>query len=140
MENFFVLNRENKTEISDGFLGNVFFYQKSKDELIATTQLSLIEKLIENGLKLELENVLIVDIKEQKIRLNQLQKITKIECCILFGDIESEIGLNFTLKKYHIQSINNVQFLKADIAEILDKNAALKTKFWNELKKLFKIE
>ena len=115
MEHFFVLNSENKTGISDGFLGNVFFYQKSKDELIATTQLSLIEKLIENGLKLELENVLIVDINEQKI------------------------GLNFTLKKYHIQSINNVQFLKADIAEILDKNAALKTKFWNELKKLFNI-
>ena len=83
MEHFFVLNSENKTGISDGFLGNVFFYQKSKDELIATTQLSLIEKLIENGLKLELENVLIVDINEQKIRLNQLQKITKIEYQIL---------------------------------------------------------
>ena len=41
MEHFFVLNSENKTGISDGFLGNVFFYQKSKDELIATTQLSL---------------------------------------------------------------------------------------------------
>ncbi|HUM51999.1 MAG TPA: hypothetical protein PK431_09295 [Chitinophagales bacterium] len=139
MEQFFVLNREKEVEISDGFLGNVFFYAKSKEELIATTQLSLIEKLIENGLKLKLENVLIIDVNEQKIRLNQLQKITKIDKCIFFGDIETEIGLNFTLKKYHIQSINNVQFLKADIAEILDKNAALKTKFWNELKKLFNI-
>ncbi len=139
MEQFFVINREKEVEISDGFLGNVFFYAKSKEDLVATAQLSLIEKLIENGLKLKLENVLIIDINEQKIRLNQLQKITKIDKCIFFGDIETEIGLNFTLKKYHIQSINNVQFLKADIAEILDKNAALKTKFWNELKKLFNI-
>lgn len=140
MEQFFILNRENSIEIKDEFLGNVFFYAKSNDVAIAQSQINLIEKLIQNGLKLQLQNVLIIDINAQKIRLNQLQKMTKIEKCIFFGDIESKIGLNFTLNKHQIQNLNQVQFLKSETAEQLEKNAALKTKFWNELKKLFNIE
>lgn len=139
MEQFFVLNNKDSIEISDSFLGNVFFYAKSKDEKIAETQLNLIQKLVQNGLKLDWQNILLIDINS-KMRLNQLQKITSVSKCILFGEIESSVGLNFNLKKYHIQTIHSIQFLKADEAELLDKNAALKTKFWNELKKIFNIE
>ncbi|MFN8284210.1 MAG: hypothetical protein U0U67_13405 [Chitinophagales bacterium] len=140
MEQFYVLNSENSVEIVNEFSGSVFFYARSKNENEAQIQRTLIEKLVQNGLKLELQNVLLIDINEQKIRLNQLQKMTKIERCIFFGDIESQIGLNFTLQKYHIQTVHSVEFLKADLAENLDKNAALKTKFWNELKKVFNID
>ena len=75
----------NSTPISidSDYTGFVIFYKKSKDATIAEIQSALYSKLIENALKLKLQNFLFIDINEQKVRFSVLKKSTNIQKCFL---------------------------------------------------------
>jgi hypothetical protein len=72
MDTFFVLNISQEISVPVKFNGSIFLYKQSPDTLIAAKQIQLIEKLILNGLKLEMDDIksdLMILIKKQKLRI-----------------------------------------------------------------------
>ena len=140
MNNYFILNNaKEQIDISENFAGYVIFYKKNKDENVAAIQLNLFQKLIENALKISLENFLFVDLNAQKIRFSDCRKSLQVAKCFLFGVTESEIGLNIVLANYQLQTINDIEFLKIDSPEKVEQNTKLKTQLWQQLQISFKL-
>lgn len=140
MNNFFVLNNSNENiAVNENFAGYIIFFKKNKDDNIASIQLNLLIKLIENALKLSLDNFLFVDLNTQKVRLSELRKLIKVNKSFLFGVNESEIGINIAISNYQLNSIADIEFLKADALEIIEKNTKLKAQLWQQLQISFKI-
>lgn len=139
MNSFFVLHNSTSISINSNYAGFVIFYKKSKDAAIDEMQSGLYSKLIENALKLKLENFLFIDINEQKERFSVLKKSTEIQKCFLFGVKESEVGINFDIPLYKLITIAAVEFLKVDAPEILEKDKNLKNQLWTQLQISFKL-
>ncbi len=140
MNDFFVLNNGNdETVVNEQFAGYVVFYKKSKEEKIAEIQSNLLNKLIQNALKLNLDNFLFIDLNTQKIRLASLRKSIKIEKCFLFGVQEAEIGTNIVIPNYQLILVADIQFLKVDAPEKLEQNKPLKNQLWEQLQISFKL-
>lgn len=140
MNNFFVLNNNNNNvTVDENFAGYVVYFKKSKDEKVAEIQLNLLNKLIQNALKLSLTQFLFIDFNTQKIRLSALRKSMEINKCFMFGVNESEIGINIAISNYQLNSIADIEFLKVDAPEIIEKNTKLKTQLWQQLQISFKI-
>lgn len=141
MDNFFVLNHvNNEFNVEGDFAGYVIYYRKSTDIKVAEVQLNLLNKLIQNALKLTLSHFLFIDLNTQNIRLSVLRKTLDVNKCFLFGINESEIGINFNIPDYKIKTIAGIEFLKIDIPEKIEQDAKLKTQLWKQLQILFKIE
>ena len=139
MSRFFVLNSSAIPLIPDAFLGYVIFYKKSKDPAEAEVQMNLMQKLIENGLKLKMDNFLFIDILEHPARITALKKQMNLTKCFLFGVQENEVGLNAVIPIYRLVQIASLDVLKSDAPELLEKNSALKSKLWKQLQISFKL-
>lgn len=139
MNSFFVLNSTAIPFIPESFLGYVIFYKKSNEPAVAEAQMSLMQKLIENGLKLSMDNFLVIDILEQPARITALKKQIQLSKCFLFGVQENEVGLNASIPLYQLVQIASMDILKSDAPELLDKNSALKSKLWKQLQIAFKL-
>ena len=136
---FFVLQNNDNITVKEEFSGFLVFYKKSKDEKTAEIQHNLFAKLIQNGLKLSLDNFLFIDFNDQKVRLTTIRKSFKIEKCFLFGINEAEIGINIVIPNNQFTTVADIEFLKTDSPEKLEENSVLKTKLWNQLKISYKI-
>lgn len=140
MDNFYVLNKSvDFTNVNEYFAGYVLFFKKSKDEKTVEIQLSLLNKLIQNALKLNVDNFLFIDLNTQNVRLATLRKSIKIEKCFLFGVQEAEIGTNIVISNYQLKSVADIQFLKVDAPEKLEQNKTLKNKLWEQLQISFNL-
>lgn len=139
MSRFFVLNSSAIPQIPDAFLGYVIFYKKCKDPAEAEIQMKLMQKLIENGLKLKMDNFLFIDILEHPARITALKKQMNLTKCFLFGVQENEVGLNAVIPIYRLVQIASLDVLKSDAPELLEKNSALKSKLWKQLQISFNL-
>lgn len=139
MNDFYILNNAHTITAKQDFLGNIIFYKKSKQQNVAETQHNLLDKLIQNALKLSLDNFIFIDLNEQQIKLHELRKIAKVEKCFLFGVNESEIGTNIVIPTYQLVTIAAIQFLKIDAPETIEANKNLKSKLWEQLQIAFKL-
>jgi hypothetical protein len=139
MNDFFVLSDGKQLTVPQAFEGYVIFFRKSKEENVAVTQMGLMQKLIENGLKLSLDSFLFVDLNQASLRISEIQKKMTIKKCFLFGVKESEIGINFDVNAYQLTTVSEIQFLKADAPEVLDSDKNLKNKLWTQLQISFNI-
>jgi hypothetical protein len=127
------MNETKGFESLENFAGYVIFYRKSREEKIAQIQVNLMEKLILNGLKLNLDNFLFIDLNSNPLRISKLKKQIPLKKCFLFGVKESEIGINFDVNAYQLITVSGIQFLKADAPEILESDKNLKNKLWAQL-------
>ena len=139
MNEFFVLNNTSDFMVSDEFSGYVIFYRKSKVVDVAMIQENLFQKLIQNGLKLAMQNFLLEDVNEHKTRLSILQKKMEVTKCLLFDVKEIEVGINFDIPLYKLITLSGIEFLKADAPEVLEQNKNLKNKLWTQLQLSFKV-
>jgi hypothetical protein len=139
MNDFFILNKPYSFEVNPEFSGFIIFYKKSSVEKDAEIQLNLLNKLIQNALKLSLEQFLLIDLNTQKVRLSDLRKSLVIKKCFLFGVNESEIGTNIVISKYKLNTVAEIQFLKADAPELLEQNKTLKNQLWEQLQIAFNL-
>ncbi len=139
MDSFFILNSSGKISTAENYAGFVIFYKKSKDVEIAEIQINLYLKLIENALKLKMENFLFIDVNEHKERFSSLRKSISIQKCFLFGVEESEIGINFKIPMYQLTQFSEIEFLKVDTPELLEQNKNMKNKLWVQLQISFKL-
>jgi len=139
MNDFYILNNAHTITAKQDFSGNIIFYKKSKQQNVAETQHNLLDKLIQNALKLSLDNFIFIDLNEQQIKLHELRKIAKVEKCFLFGVNESEIGTNIVIPNYQLVNVADIQFLKIDAPETIDANKNLKSKLWEQLQIAFKL-
>ena len=139
MNDFYILNNAHTITAKQDFSGNIIFYKKSKQQNVAETQHNLLDKLIQNALKLSLDNFIFIDLNEQQIKLHELRKIAKVENCFLFGVNESEIGTNIVIPNYQLVNVADIQFLKIDAPETIDANKNLKSKLWEQLQIAFKL-
>lgn len=139
MNSFFVLNTSAQVSVPAQYAGFVIFYKKSKDDAIAAIQMSLLSKLIENGLKLSTEHFLFIDITSQPARISALKKSLEIKKCFFFGVPEKEIGINIDIPLYQLVTVGETEFLKADAPEILEKEKQLKNQLWKQLQISFKL-
>jgi len=140
MNDIFILNNNNEISVKEDFLGYIVFFRKSKDEKINEIQLNLLHKVIQNALKLSLDNFLFIDLNEQKVRLSELKKSFKVEKCFLFGVNESEIGTNIVIPNYQLNTVAEIQFLKIDAPEKIEQNKTLKSQLWEQLQISFKLQ
>ncbi len=139
MNDFYILNNAHTITAKQDFSGNIIFYKKSKQQNVAETQHNLLDKLIQNALKLSLDNFIFIDLNEQQIKLHELRKIAKVENCFLFGVNESEIGTNIVIPNYQLVNVADIQFLKIDAPETIEANKNLKSKLWEQLQIAFKL-
>lgn len=135
---FFVLNSKNKPVIPDNFNGAVFLYRKSEESKVAETQIELFNRLIEKGLKKDVNTFLFIDINQVHERFNSLRKRAAIKQFVLFGVKESEIGINFDIPLHQIKEMDNVAFLKTVAPEVLEKDNSNKAAFWSQLQLILK--
>lgn len=138
MNSFFVLKNTSDITVSPEYSGYVVFYKKDKDPVVVEVQTGLLQKLIANGLKLKLENFLLVDVSEQSVRLSQLKKTLALKKCFLFGVKENEIGINFDISPYKLLKVSNIEFLKVDAPEVLEQKKDLKNRLWEQMQLAFK--
>ena len=139
MNSFFVLNKSQQISTTEHYAGYVIFYKKSEEESVAQIQTNLYTKLIENALKLKLDNFLFIDVSKQKERFSELKKSVAIEKCFLFGVNEKEVGINFDIPLYQLTTITSIEFLKVDAPEILEVDKKLKNLLWTQLQISFKL-
>ena len=139
MNSFFVLNTPGQVSMNTQYAVYVIFYKKSKDATTAEIQLSLLSKLIENGLKLSTENFLFIDTSSQHARISSLKKSLEIKKCFFFGVLEKEIGINIDIPLYQLVEVGETEFLKADAPEMLEKEKLLKNQLWKQLQISFKL-
>ncbi|MBP8192914.1 MAG: hypothetical protein KAX69_04860 [Chitinophagales bacterium] len=139
MNSFFLLNTQEQVSVIAQFAGYVIFYKKSKDAATAEIQLSLLSKLIENGLKLSTENFLFIDTSSPHARISSLKKSLEIKKCFFFGVLEKEIGINIDIPLYQLVEVGETEFLKADAPEMLEKEKLLKNQLWKQLQISFKL-
>lgn len=139
MNSFFVLNTPGQVSVNAQYAGYVIFYKKSKDAATAEIQLSLLSKLIENGLKLSTENFLFIDTSSPHARISSLKKSLEIKKCFFFGVLEKEIGINIDIPLYQLVEVGETEFLKADAPEMLEKEKLLKNQLWKQLQISFKL-
>lgn len=133
MPSYFVLS-DNKPIVSDEqYSGYVLFYKKSTDAATASIQDNLFLKLIEQALKLNLNQFLWVDIAKNQTRFSTIIKNVSVQKCFLFGVSEKEIGLNIDLPLYQLKKIKDIEFIKSDTPEEMEKNKALKSQLWSQL-------
>lgn len=139
MNSFFVLNSTTSLSVSEQYAGCVIFYKKSKEADVAAIQANLFSKLIENALKLSLDNFLFIDISDRKERFSKIRKEMDVKKCFLFGVNEIEVGINFDIPSYELITISDIEFLKTDAAEVLEREKHLKNKLWVQLQISFKL-
>jgi hypothetical protein len=139
MNSFYLLTPSGQIAASDQYAGYVIFYKKSVENPIAAIQESLFLKLIENGLKLKMEQFLFVDITNRQERISSLKKSIDIQKCFLFGVKEAEIGINFDIPLYSLITVGETEFLKADTPEVLEQEKQLKNQLWKQLQIAFKL-
>ena len=139
MSRFFILNSSDIPQVPEAFSGYVIFYKKSNDPAEAEVQMNLMQKLIENGLKLKMDNFLFIDILEHPTRITALKKQMDLTKCFLFGVQENEVGLNASIPLYQLVQISSMDILKSDTPELLEKNSALKSKLWKQLQISFNL-
>jgi hypothetical protein len=139
MDTLFILTAGQHITVSDDYQGYVVMYKKHTDAALAAKQETLLQKLIENGLKLNLSNFLLVDLNTAPMRFSVLNKQLAIKKCILMGITEKEIGLNMTLRPYQLTEISGIQFIKCDSPEKLDDNNTLKSALWKQLQHAFNL-
>lgn len=139
MNDFYILNNAHTITVKQDFSGNIIFYKKSKQQNVAETQHNLLDKLIQNALKLSLDNFIFIDLNEQQIKLHELRKIANVEKCFIFGVNESEIGTNIVIQNYQLVKIADIQFLKIDAPETIEANKNLKSKLWEQLQIAFNL-
>lgn len=133
MSTFFVLS-DNKPIVPDEqYSGYVLFYKKSTDTATASIQDNLFLKLIEQALKLNLNQFLWVDITKNQTRFSTIIKNVSVQKCFLFGVSEKEIGLNIDLPLYQLKKIKDIEFIKTDSPEDMENNKALKSRLWSQL-------
>jgi len=133
MSTFFVLS-DNKPIVPDEqYSGYVLFYKKSTDTATASIQDNLFLKLIEQALKLNLNQFLCVDITKNQTRFSTIIKNVSVQKCFLFGVSEKEIGLNIDLPLYQLKKIKDIEFIKTDSPEDMENNKALKSRLWSQL-------
>lgn len=133
MPSYFVLS-DNKPIVPDEqYSGYVLFYKKSTDAATASIQDNLFLKLIEQALKLNLNQFLWVDIAKNQTRFSTIIKNVSVQKCFLFGVSEKEIGLNIDLPLYQLKKIKDIEFIKSDTPEEMEKNKALKSQLWSQL-------
>lgn len=133
MSTFFVLS-DNKPIVPDEqYSGYVLFYKKSTDTATASIQDNLFLKLIEQALKLNLNQFLWVDIAKNQTRFSTIVKNVSVQKCFLFGVSEKEIGLNIDLPLYQLKKIKDIEFIKTDSPEDMENNKALKSRLWSQL-------
>ncbi len=133
MPSYFVLS-DNKPIVPDKqYSGYVLFYKKSTDAATASIQDNLFLKLIEQALKLNLNQFLWVDIAKNQTRFSTIIKNVSVQKCFLFGVSEKEIGLNIDLPLYQLKKIKDIEFIKSDTPEEMEKNKALKSQLWSQL-------
>ena len=139
MNAFYVLTPSGKISVSEQYAGYVIFYKKSVENSIAAIQEGLFLKLIENGLKLKIEQFLFIDISTQPERISSLKKSIDIQKCFLFGVKESQVGINFDIPLYTLITVGETEFLKADTPEVLEQEKQLKNQLWKQLQISFKL-
>ncbi|HQG37869.1 MAG TPA: hypothetical protein PLK15_01955 [Chitinophagales bacterium] len=133
MSTFFVLS-DNKPIVPDEqYSGYVLFYKKSTNAATASIQDNLFLKLIEQALKLNLNQFLWVDITKNQTRFSTIIKNVSVQKCFLFGVSEKEIGLNIDLPLYQLKKIKDIEFIKTDSPEDMENNKALKSRLWSQL-------
>jgi hypothetical protein len=133
MSTFFVLS-DNKPIVPDEqYSGYVLFYKKSTNAATASIQDNLFLKLIEQALKLNLNQFLWVDIAKNQTRFSTIIKNVSVQKCFLFGVSEKEIGLNIDLPLYQLKKIKDIEFIKTDSPEDMENNKALKSRLWSQL-------
>lgn len=139
MKSFFLLNDENEIKVNENFAGYLIFYHKNQDPAVAEIQLNLFSKLIENGLKLKMDNFLVVDFSSNKNRLSTYIKKLNISKCFLFGVSQGEIGINVEIPMYNLTTVGTIEFLKADAPEKIETSKNLKSGLWTQLQLSFKL-
>lgn len=139
MSSFFVLSEDKHIVVDAQFTGYVVFYRKSSDAAVAAIQDGLFSKLIENALKLKLQQFLFVDLNAKGQRFSVLKKAVEIRKCFLFGIHEKEAGLNIDIPSYQLTEISGIEFLKADTPEVLEQDKHKKSLLWQQLQTAFKL-
>ncbi len=137
-ETFFVLNNHPTTHLADKVgCSVVFFYKRSKDASVAALQDDFFTRLIEKGLKQNIQHFLIVNVDEHKSRLLHYLQHTAVKSVVLYGVQESDLGIHILLPLYQLVPFSDWKFIKADAPEVIDASNALKAKLWTPIQQLF---
>jgi len=139
MSTFFLLSEDKNMVVGAQFAGYVVFYRKSNNISDMEVQNSLFSKLIENALKLKLEQFLFVDLNAKTQRFSVINKAVEVRKCFLFGVSEREVGLNMDIPLYQLMNVSNIEFLRADAPEVLENDKHKKSQLWQQLQLAFKL-
>ncbi len=138
------LSKEVTKKVDKLYLGNnsknitiLVYYENAT--FISDDDLSFLTNIL-NACKLSLDNVAIINTRENYINWTNIIETTNPKQLLFFGVKPTDFGMPILFSEYHIQNYNNISCLLSDSINklILDKN--LKTSLWTCLKTLFNIQ
>jgi len=113
--------------------GVFLFYNEKEQEqvpflrkILAAVQLDVVQDVL-----------MLVGADNSSFSLNDFRADQQITKVIVFDYLPSQLGLQVSIKKYSLTSINNCQYLFADSLEKIAGDKALKGQLWSALKQLF---
>ena len=81
MQTFYILNATGTVQTPEAFSGLVVLYPGHEVPATAAQQTELIQKLLENGMKVSLDRTIIMDVKKQPVRWSALRKQVFMQGC-----------------------------------------------------------
>jgi DNA polymerase III psi subunit len=115
----------------------IVFY-RTEDENALSEELSVMLSNMMKAVKINMDNVLMVDVK-YPLNFSNIHSITSFAKCIVFGVSLKHLGLQITSQPYTIMNFNGVEFLFAESLHIINGDKQRKVALWQLLQKFFNI-
>ncbi len=133
MQTFYILNATGTVQTPEAFSGLVVLYPGHEVPATAAQQTELIQKLVENGMKVSLDRTIIIDVKKQPVRWSALRKQVSVRYLMLMGLTPAEIGLNIEVPFYGAATIGDTVVIHAQAPEIMAPSSDLKGRLWKQI-------
>ncbi len=105
--------------------------------ILSKQDLTFLENILK-AIQYTLEDVVIINIKDQKITLENIQEEYAVEKLILFDILAFEIGIqNKNIRQYEVFELEKIHVLTANSLQEITQNIDKKKALWIALQRMF---
>ena len=123
--------------IPEGFGGTVILCEYEAERTLPEDMVVFMGKVIEAGMKLKPEDVLIANLCYTDVTLQKLSDEAKAKVVVIFGLKWLNELHNANILKNEIVKLYGMKVLITDTLDVINTNDAAKKAFWLQLKRIF---
>ena len=123
----------------NGRTGVAFVYRNEPEPGSQTA--ALLENLITKALNLKMEEVLLINLNNSKLRnIGRISRIFSLNYIVLLEVSPADLQLNLDIHKNNVVNFGRIKFLFTDSLDIFNNNVEKKKQFWQALQLMFELK